>query len=133
MLDAVRRNIVHRSYRAGVVGTVALLLLPLGAAVKQAAFPCWGLQPVPVTPVQLPALQVWWGSLEMGATTQTGADRCRVASPAGSCRERQDGADLALSGRAPSAHRQVGRAVGFWRLTFSPALSHVGFAGVKRG
>lgn len=132
MLDAVRRNIICHGYRAGAAGTVALLLLPLGAAVKQAAFPCWGLQPVPVPPVQPPVLQVCWGSLEIGATTQTGAGRCRVASPAGSCREWQDGADLALSSRAPSAHRQAGRAVGFWRLTYSPALSHVGFAGVKR-
>lgn len=129
MLDAVRRNIICRGYTAGAAGTVAvaLLLSPLGAAVKQAAFPCWGLQPVPVPPVQLLALQVWWGSLEMGATTQTGADRCRVASPAGSCREQQDGgADLALSGRAPSAHGQAGRAVGFWRLTFS--LLHLTWA-----
>ncbi|XP_040980800.1 RNA-binding protein with multiple splicing isoform X2 [Aquila chrysaetos chrysaetos] len=56
----------------------------------------------------------------MGATTQTGAARCRVAAPAGSCGERQDGgADLAFPGRAPSAHGQAGRAVGFWRLRFS--------------
>lgn len=126
MLDGVSINIIRRGYRASVAGrmVVAPSPSPPGAAVKQAALPCWGPRPVPVPvphPARLPALRVWWGTVERGATTQTGAARWGVACPAGSCRERQDGepqdggADAALSGRAPSAHGWAARAARFWR------------------
>lgn len=87
MLDGVRRNIISRGYRASVAGRVLLAPSPspLGAAVKQAALPGWGTQPVPVL---VPKAAGVAGLVGKGCHHPNQSSSLR---PAGSCRQRRDG------------------------------------------